>query len=212
MFPAVSPAVLRQIARPFDDPDWLYELKLDGFRALAFLEPSEAHLISRKGNKFRTFEPLCLCLARLGIKAILDGEIVCTGQDGRPLFYKLMRRHGTPSFYAFDVLWLDGQDLRELPLIKRKERLREILPDANEQIRYVPHFNSGCDLFAETCRRDLEGIVAKPRMSRYGDNWLKIKNRAYSQNEGRREMFERFQKAAESPRPGRSCPPEGAEG
>ncbi len=161
MFPVVSPVIPGRIPDPFDNLNWLFELKLDGFRGLAFIEPGGAHLVSKNGNRFRRFAPLCLSLAQLGIHPILDGEIACLGQDGCPLFYKLMRRRGTPAFFAFDLLWLNGQELRQLP---------------------------------ETCRRDLEGIVAKPRMSRYGDNWLKIKNRAYSQNEGRRKMFERFQK------------------
>ncbi len=142
------------------------------------------------------------CLTRLGNhEAILDGEIVCCAPDGRPKYYTLLFRRGDPMYYAFDILWLDGVDLRCLPLLERKRRLKKLLPRQDQHIRYVSHFEGrGCDLFQEVCQQDLEGIVAKPANSPYGENWLKIKNRDYSQNVGRRETFDRFRTPAETPR------------
>jgi bifunctional non-homologous end joining protein LigD len=87
-------------------------------------------LVSRNRNAFKTFEPPAQAIAQelAGRSAILDGEIVRPGPDGRPMFYELMRRHGPFCFYAFDLLWLDGRDLRDLPLFERKSLLRKLVP------------------------------------------------------------------------------------
>jgi bifunctional non-homologous end joining protein LigD len=108
-----------------------------------------------------------------------------------------MRRAGNLVFHVFDLLWIDGRDIRSWPLVHRRVLLRRILPPGHERIRYLPHFRErGCGLFAEICRRDLDGIVAKSEMSPYGQNWLKNKNPDYSQNEVRRELFDRFRARA----------------
>jgi ATP-dependent DNA ligase len=93
--------------------------------------------------------------------AILDGEIVHLDKDGTPQFYDLMRRRAPQHFSAFDLLWLGGRDLRELPLLQRKRLLRRIVPPQPSEVLYVDHLASrGVGLFA-ACERDLEGIVAK---------------------------------------------------
>ena len=99
---------------PFEHPDWIFEPKMDGFRALAYVEAGACRLVSRNWNAFKTFKPLATAIAQelAGRSAILDGEIVHPGRDGRPMFYELMRRRGPFCFYAFDLLWLDGRDLR----------------------------------------------------------------------------------------------------
>src|SRR5262245_34746165 len=101
----------------FELPGWIFEPKLDGFRTLAYVEAGACRLVSRNWNAFQTFEPLAQAIAQelAGRSAILDGEIVHPGPDGRPMFYELMRRRGPFCFYAFDLLWLDGLDLRERP-------------------------------------------------------------------------------------------------
>src|SRR5436309_2851494 len=104
---------------PFDHPDWLYELKYDGFRALALIENGTCRLVSRKAHVYKSFPGLCASLAQLPHDAILDGEIVCLDHDGRPQFDQLFFRRGEPYFCAFDVPYLDGRDVRELPLIER---------------------------------------------------------------------------------------------
>ena len=125
--------------------------------------------------------------------AILDGEIVRPGPDGRPLFYELMRRRGPFCFYAFDLLWLDASDLRYRPLAERKTLLRRLLPRPSQAVLYVDHVASGTDLFRAICERDMEGIVAKQASARYtpeATTWVKIKNRGYSQAVGREDFFD----------------------
>jgi bifunctional non-homologous end joining protein LigD len=126
----------------------------------------------------------------------LDGEIVVLDGSGRPQFYELLRRRGESVFYAFDVLMLDGRDLRSLPLMERKNILRPVV-NKHPRILYARHFErNGCNLFRLVCERDLEGIVAKRRDAAYGEDWFKIRNPNYSQYEGRHELFEKRAKAA----------------
>jgi bifunctional non-homologous end joining protein LigD len=188
---------LARLAEPFDHPEWLFELKYDGFRALAHIEAAGVRLVSRNRNAFKTFPELCAAMAACieAETAVLDGEIVYLGGDGRPEFYNLMRRRTPQHFYAFDVLWLDGKDLRQLPLIERKRILKRIVPAQPAPLLYVDYFDGrGVDLFRAVCEQDLEGIVAKLRHGLYmpdETSWVKIKNPRYSQMEGRRELFER---------------------
>jgi ATP-dependent DNA ligase len=103
-------------------------------------------------------------------------------------------RRGKPVFYAFDLLWLDAKDFRGLPLIERKQSLRELIKKTDcDRLIYAQHIEShGIGLFDEICARDLEGIVCKRKRSIYKSNgagWLKVKNPRYSQAEGRRDLF-----------------------
>jgi bifunctional non-homologous end joining protein LigD len=187
---------LARLAEPFDHSDFIFEPKLDGFRALAYLEEGACRLVSRNRNAFKTFEPLAKAIAQdlSGRTAILDGEIVRPGPDGRPLFYELMRRRGPFCFYAFDLLWLDGEDLRQQPLLDRKRALRKLLPLKTQAVRYVEHVASGTELFRTICELDMEGIVAKQAAGLYTPertSWVKIKNRFYSQAVGRADFFDR---------------------
>jgi bifunctional non-homologous end joining protein LigD len=189
---------LVRVPEPFDHPDWLFELKHDGFRALAEVEGQTCRLISRRGHIFTRFNMLADYIAHSvqADRVTLDGEIVCLAPDGRSLFYPLMFRRESPYFYAFDLLSVEREDLRGLPLLARKRRLRSILPTIGSRLLYVDHFRTrGIDLFREACERDLEGIVAKWSQGRYetdgiSTSWLKIKNPTYSQMSGRREVFD----------------------
>jgi bifunctional non-homologous end joining protein LigD len=178
----------------FDDLDYLFELKQDGFRALAYVDHNRARLMSRRANTYKSFFRLCEGIARelkCG-EAVLDGEIVCLDSDGRPQFYELLRHRGKPVFYAFDLIWLDGKDLRELSLITRKHLLRSVVPQDSACLLYSDHIDQhGMALFRQACNRDLEGIVAKYRFGKYGESWFKIRNPTYSQREGRHELFDR---------------------
>jgi len=105
-----------------------------------------------------------------------------------------MRRRGPFCFYAFDLLWLDGRDLRDRPLLQRKSLLRKVLPRRLKSVLYVDHVASGTDLFQVICDREMEGVVAKQSSARYTPNattWVKIKNRHYSQAVGRAGFFNR---------------------
>ncbi len=117
---------------------------------------------------------------------MLDGEIVCLDAEGRPQFYDLLRRRETPVFYAFDVLWLDGEDVRSLPLIERKRMLRDIVPNQPSVLLYASHIErTGIEFFRLACEHDLEGVVAEAKHAAYGEKWFKIRNPKYSQYEGR---------------------------
>ncbi len=187
---------LARLNAPFDHPDWIFELKYDGFRALAHIEHRTARLISRNGNVFKTFPDLAAGLgASLPVRdAVLDGEIVHVGPDGVSRFYDLMRRRRPQHYFSFDLLWLNGRDLRGLPLLERKRLLREIIPAQPCPVLFVDHVaGSGVALFEAICDRDLEGVVAKLANAPYtpdATTWVKIKNRAYSQAEGRADFFD----------------------
>ena len=188
---------LSRKTEPFDHQDWCFEIKWDGFRALAHVEGGACRLISRNGNVFKSFPALNLglaleCVAR---SAVLDGEIVCVDTNGTPQFKDLLFRHGEPRFYAFDLLECDDEDLRYLPFLDRKHRLRAIVPSDGERLLYCDHAEGlGRELFRLTCERDLEGIVAKRKFDPYlpdTTRWFKIRNPNYSQWIGREELFER---------------------
>ena len=196
MLPPITPMPLLRIAEPFDHPDFLYEIKYDGFRALALIDGHHCQLISRRRNVYKPWPYLCdeLAHAVRCHSAVLDGEIVCLGLDGRSRFNDLLFRREWPFFATFDLLSLDGKDLRALPLTIRKRRLKAIMPRVQSRIVYVDHvFGRGRALFRAACKNDLEGIVAKWKHGTYqaghGTSWIKIKNPSYSQMNGRHELF-----------------------
>jgi len=127
-----QPLPLGRARAPFSHPDWLFELKWDRFRALARIEHGKCRLISRNRNEFKSFRALNEALSDdLKDRAVvLDGEIVCLDDAGKPEFRDLLFRRGEPRFVGFDLLWCDGQDFRYSPLIERKHKLRSILPSA----------------------------------------------------------------------------------
>jgi bifunctional non-homologous end joining protein LigD len=195
------PMPLVRIPEPFDHPDWVYEPKFDGFRALAYVDGHRCRLMSRRGHEFTKWDVLCTEISH-GIRAtsaVLDGEIVCLDRDGRSNFNNLLLRRDWPYFYAFDLLMVGGEDLRDRPLIERKRHLKAVMPYArvHSRLLYVDDIGSrGVELFDAACKRDLEGIVAKWRRGTYSPDgistsWLKIKNPNYTQVDGRRELFER---------------------
>jgi bifunctional non-homologous end joining protein LigD len=187
---------LRQVEKAFDDADYIFELKHDGFRAVVYLQNGECKILSRNLNNLR-FTLLKEVLAKLPVQyAILDGEIVCLDKIGVSRFYQLLGHKGTPVYYAFDLLWLNGEDLRPKPLLERKKALRALIHSSKcTRILYAQHIERfGKRFFKEICGRDLEGIVAKRKRSVYrndGIGWIKIKNRSYSQAEGRHELLTR---------------------
>jgi len=124
--PPFHPVELLRAREPFDHPDWLFELKHDGFRALAYISVDGVRLVSRRGHAYRQFDELREGLRRelAGHEGVLDGELVVLGPDGRSLFYELRRRQDSAIYVAFDLLQVDGDDLCDLPLIERTRRLR----------------------------------------------------------------------------------------
>jgi len=198
MLPVVEPSKLTSQPDPMGHPNWLHELKYDGFRGLLYKDRDNTWLVSRKGYRFKRFQSLCdeLRGALKDHRAILDGEIVCFDNDGRSVFTDLIFRRGEPRYAAFDLMWLDGRDLRSKPLIERKELLRKLVPESHSHLMYVDHVDEYRAFFQMVCDRDLEGIICKPRMSPYPFTWIKVKNPVYSQAIGRQELFDRFKKSA----------------
>jgi bifunctional non-homologous end joining protein LigD len=196
---AFQPMPLSRKPAPFDHPDWIYELKYDGFRSLAVIHGGRCELISRNGNPFSTFKALqkVMTLPYSG-KTVLDGEIVCLDRRGKPQFRDLLFHRGDPCFFAFDLLMADGKDLRTEKLTDRKQELRRLLAKVPaSRVRYADHVEHyGTALFKRVCRMNLEGIVAKHSFGPYtGERerttWFKIRNPKYSQMKGREELFER---------------------
>jgi bifunctional non-homologous end joining protein LigD len=179
--------------RPFSDPNWLFEIKWDGVRALAKIENGNLTLRSRNSVDITARYPELASLpqALAARHAILDGEIVALDARGHSDFGLLQERmhvrapgetliSKTPAvFYAFDLLYCNGYDLREAPLLQRKQLLQRLL-HGSERIRYADHqLEHGKELFALAKETGLEGIVAKRADSRYVSdrsmNWLKLK-------------------------------------
>lgn len=187
---------LRLVKDPFDDPAFLWELKMDGFRAVAYIEKGECRLVSRNLRSLR-FDSLQLTLAKLPAQnAIIDGEIVCLDLSGVSQFNWLLNgpRARRATFYAFDLLWVNNTDLRRMPLIERKSWLSELIHGSKcSRALYAQHIDScGKKFFEEICERDLEGVVAKRKLGVYREDrqdWIKIKNRNYSQAEGRHQLL-----------------------
>ena len=157
-------------ADPFDDPDWIYELKMDGFRALAVVEHGRAQLLSRNGHPFASFSALAESISDSlpNVRAVIDGEICSLDRRGRPQFKNLLFHRGNPPcFFAFDLLTY-GKDLRTERL-DRKQELRRLLarsPDA--PLKYTEYIDGcGVALFQRVCELDLEGIVAKQKFAPY---------------------------------------------
>ena len=142
--------VLTSLPAPFSDTDWLFEVKFDGFRSLCYITEGNVKLVSRRGHTYRSFRSLCDGIASdLRVEdAILDGEIVCLDERGHSQFNTLLYHRAEPCFYAFDLLWLNGEDLRGWPLIERKKVLQRIISkDPASRVLYAAHI----DERGETC-------------------------------------------------------------
>ena len=184
------------VDEPFDDDNWFFEIKWDGYRAIAFIENGKVRLVSRNQNDLTKAYPE-LGDIRQQVRArtaILDGEVVALDEQGRPSFGLMQQRTGVGDggrrirrtrddipvmYYAFDLLYLDGYNLMRARLDQRKDVLASILLPG-DSVRFSDHYpGCGLDLFRVAAARGLEGIVAKHRRSTYEEKrsreWLKIK-------------------------------------
>jgi len=182
----IQPMKATLVDEPFDDPDWLYEVKWDGYRAIATINKGEVNLISRNNKTFNDkFYSIYKLLQKWKINTVLDGEILVLNDKGVSDFGALQNwrseADGELVFYVFDILWYEGKNLMGLPLNQRQAILKEILPTDNDHIRQSKVFNaSGIDFFNAAERMGLEGIIAKKASSTYTSDlrsreWLKIK-------------------------------------
>lgn len=171
--------LLNRRAEPFNHPDWLFEIKWEGFRSLAYIENGRCRLVSRNGNDSNPFQTLnCTLPLEWARSSAWIGKAIPT-QFKNQLF-----RRGEPRFYAFDLLSCNGEDLRYLPLSERKHKLRGAIAQQGKHLLYCDHVEGqGERLFQLACKRDLEGIVAKRSSTR--TCWMEVqsgsRNTKYSQ-------------------------------
>lgn len=180
----VVPMLATLIDEPFDDDNWIFEIKWDGYRAVAYCDGKKVELISRNLTSFtKKYYPVTGAFKQIKLNAVFDGEIVAVDERGLAVFQSLQNWQNTPvhlQYFIFDILWLDGFDLTEIPLIERKRILKEVLPE-NEVLKYSDHIaGNGKEFFQTAVSQGLEGIMAKKINSTYQTNkrtknWLKIK-------------------------------------
>jgi bifunctional non-homologous end joining protein LigD len=182
----IAPMLAKESDQPFSDPEWIYEMKWDGYRAIAEVNKSKVSLYSRNGNTFDSSYPVVVdALKEMGINAVLDGEIIVVDENGKSDFQRL-QYYGTDNqhpmeYRVFDVLFINGKDVTQLPLLERKEKLRKLLKQ-NEVVKYSDHISEKGEAFFKAAQeQNLEGIMAKKADSQYhigkrSSEWLKIKN------------------------------------
>lgn len=181
----VAPMLATLTDKPFNNEEWQFEIKWDGYRTLALCNKNKVELRSRNDKSFNEkFYPVYKAVQEWNINAVIDGEVVVLDEDGRSNFGALQNwrseADGEIYFYVFDVLWLNGKDLMHLPLSERREVLKEIAPE-NNTIRLSENFLvSGIDFFEAVKKMGIEGIIAKKTDSIYipgmrSKEWLKIK-------------------------------------
>ncbi len=169
------------VKEPFNNENSLYEVKLDGYRVIAFVKKKKATLSSRSGlNYSKYYKSVIDELSSFDFDVVLDGEVVALNEQGIPDFDALQKNDGSKplAFYAFDILWYKGYSLIDLKLEERKEILLQILPQ-NDIIKYSESFYDGLKLFDLIKENEMEGIVTKNKESKYqpgkrGKDWLKI--------------------------------------
>lgn len=183
---ALKPMLTTLVDEPFTDSDWQFELKLDGYRTLAYLKDGKVDIRSRNDLSFNIkFQPIHDALSEWKINAVVDGEIVVLNEEGKPDFNAIQlwdkKKEGQLVFYVFDILWLDGMNVMDLPLFERRDLLRQVMPPDTGVIRYSDHIDDvGKDFFEIARKNNLEGIIAKRKDSVYipdsrAKTWLKIK-------------------------------------
>jgi bifunctional non-homologous end joining protein LigD len=204
----IEPMLATLVTEPAEGDDWVYELKWDGYRAISYIGKDQVNIFSRNNKPFDDkFYPLHKALQKWKVNAVVDGEIVVLNSQGMPDFEGLQlwrsEADGELVYYIFDLLWVAGYSVMELPLEDRREILRSLIPTAPPVIRMSEYFNeTGKEFFALAEKLELEGIMAKRSGSVYAPgartkNWLKIKTEkrqelvigGYTINEGTSKAF-----------------------
>lgn len=182
----IKPMLAKLHEKPFDKPDWIYEIKWDGYRAIADVSKKHSRLYSRNGLSFKYVYPVIFDeLTKIKKDVVLDGEIVALDEHGKPSF-QLIQQYGenpnvTLCYYVFDCLYVNGKSIEDKPLIERKQILKQLLPQS-DIIRYCDHIEGqGKAFFKAMQKQGLEGMIAKRADSIYSENsrssdWLKVKH------------------------------------
>nr|WP_243647823.1 non-homologous end-joining DNA ligase [Flaviaesturariibacter flavus] len=204
----LAPMLATLVSGTPEQPGWQFEMKWDGYRALAYLDAGTVELRSRNGKSFNDkFYPLTQSLAGWPLQAVLDGELVVLNEQGLPDFAGLQawrsEADGALLYYLFDILWLEGRSLMELPLRERQAILRAVVPKKHSFIRVSePIPGKGSEAFEQARSLHLEGVMAKDPDSIYTPGlrtpeWLKVKTEksqelvigGYTINEGSSKPF-----------------------
>lgn len=176
----IHPMLATLIPKPFDSKEWLFEIKWDGYRALAY-KNAEVTLLSRNHKVLnKRFPHIAQAIKKMPGSFLFDGEIVALDKTGRSHFQLLQNAHPHCTYIIFDILFLNGSDLRSLPLLERKRILKKVLPKRNSLLQYGDFIlQKGTALFKAAQKKGLEGIIAKKCTSTYQQHrsreWLKIK-------------------------------------
>lgn len=205
---SVEPMLATLVDEPVEEAGWLYEIKWDGYRALAFMNKDRVEIRSRNNKSFNEkFYPIHEALAEWNIRAVVDGEIVVVNEEGIPDFSDLQlwrsEADGQLAYYVFDILWLEGYNVMDLPVNKRHQLLQAIIPASNGIVKISEQFDTpGKEFFLLAERLGLEGIFAKRSGSIYtpglrSKDWLKIKTEkrqefvigGYTKNENTSKLF-----------------------
>lgn len=207
-FPStLLPMLATMVDEPFDREGWQYEIKWDGYRVVAFCNKGQVELKSRNDKSFNEkFYPVFNAVQQWNINAVVDGEVIVAGEGGKSDFGALQNweseADGEILFYVFDLLWLNGNDLMQMPLSERRAQLEKIIPE-DSIIRFSESFEvDGIEFFETAKKMGLEGIMAKKSDSTYSagnrsKDWLKIKANqrqemvigGYTKNEGSSKSF-----------------------
>ena len=182
----IEPCLPSPADKPPSGSDWIHEIKHDGYRLMARRDPVGIRLITRRGNDWTQRYPLVVeAVNHIKVRScLIDGEVVCCDERGLATFQLLRHRRNEPQafLYAFDLLELDGADLRREPIEVRKATLASILRQSWHGVRLNEHLQHDCGLtvFQHACKMGLEGIVSKRLGSIYRSgrsaDWLKFKN------------------------------------
>ncbi|MEO9013245.1 MAG: DNA ligase D [Ginsengibacter sp.] len=204
---SIQPMLATLIKKPFDSDEWIYEVKWDGYRALAFLNKGQVSIKSRNEKSFdEKFYAIHEELKKWKINAVVDGEIIVANKQGMADFGQLQNwrseADGNLVFYVFDILWLDGKSLMDLPLTERRAILKSHIPKSDSIILSQNFETSGIDFFKTAEEMKMEGIMAKRKDSIYvpgsrSKDWLKIKTDSrqevviggYTVNDGSSKLF-----------------------
>ncbi|KEY19513.1 DNA ligase D [Kaistella antarctica] len=181
----IKPMLAQSSEKPFDNEEWIFEIKWDGYRAIADLREEDIQLYSRNGlSYFDKFSKIVDALDDQNHQMVLDGEIVAYDSNGKPDFQSLQKIGENPNlamtYQVFDLLWLNGHSTENLTLLQRKELLKEALVE-NDVAKYCEHIpEKGIDFFDQIKKMELEGMIAKKADSIYSEgvrssDWLKIK-------------------------------------
>jgi bifunctional non-homologous end joining protein LigD len=205
--PEFRPMLATLVDIPFDDKEWSFEIKWDGYRAIASLDNGNVSLISRNNKSFNEkFYAILNELKKWDLNIVLDGEIIVADSNGIADFGALQNwrseADGNLIYYVFDVLWINGQSMINIPLNERREKLKEILPQSESVLLSQEIIEKGKDFFKSVSKIGLEGIIAKRNSSLYfpGErtrDWLKIKTQlrqevvigGYTINAGSSKLF-----------------------